>query len=365
MKTIAEQIYPQQFYAIEAIISEIQHNNLADARKQVDEYFDRLEDISHQPERFHTQLFLEALDSRLNNGSAVTNLYLVPDAGQQIRMFNFMAQKFPVVRRAQDITNAIYLDNIQREKRFVLLDIGIGTGQQAGTLIEQLVAREATVEEVFVIGIEPSADSMAKAAARFGELSQRHGIGIDFTGIQKTAEQLDEQDWDRIGRCINEARGKLLLNASFALHHTPSNGFRQNLFNRLKSLQPEVFVIIEPYGNYLPDDLMVRFRNAWHHYGLTFLAIDTIDASDEEKNTVKRVFFGRELLDVLGEGNRIEQYETSEMWLEKLVDAGFRPRPFTHALSNDVNPLIEIQHDRHYLGFNVKGHPIVGVICVN
>ena len=64
--------------------------------------------------------------------------------------------------------------------------------------------------------------------------------------------------------------------------------------------------------------LTARFQHAWHHYGLTFRALDSVPAPPEKAGELKRIFFGREILDVMAADNRIEQYETAEMWLSRL-----------------------------------------------
>jgi len=287
----------------------------------------------------------------------------VPDEGQQIRMFNLMAEKFPVVRFAQDIANHIFLSHIAGETGFTILDIGLGTGQQTAGLARQAVKRFPQIKQISILGIEPSIESMQKAEARFQELATELDISLSFTGIRKTVEQLDATDWALLETRRREESGKFLINASFALHHVQPVEFRTELFRRIKSFNPSAFVIIEPYGDFTPADSLTRFQNAWHHYGLTFRAIDTIDAAEEEKSAVKRVFFGREMIDVLGEGERVEQFETAEMWVQRLKQAGFGIQPVDNIITEDFNPVIQIDRTETYLGFNVNNHPIVAVIC--
>jgi SAM-dependent methyltransferase len=366
MLTISNTIYPEQFDRLEAIIAALQSGKLSQAESLMAAMAQRQPEISSLPERLQTQLFLDALTSRIKQAAETENLYLVPDEGQQIRMFNFMAEKFPVVRYAQEIANTIFLNQIAQEERFVILDIGIGTGQQIAGLIERLAEQKAPTRQITVLGVEPSAESLDKAELRFQQLAQAHGIRIAFTGIQKTVEQLTPDDWTLLHNEIQGTGGKLLLNASFAMHHVQPPPLRTTFFQQLKALEPAVFMMIEPYADYTADSLMERFKNAWHHYGLTFLAIDTIDdASDSEKSTVKQVFFGREMMDVLGAGSRVEQFETAEMWLHRLVQAGFMPNRISHTIPGGFNPLVQIKQAGSYVGFNVMGHPIVSVICAS
>lgn len=370
MQTIARQIYPERFRQVEAIVGAIRANDPALAKGLLSRHLDELTFITGNAERLQTELFLEALRTRLkemeSGPESSVNLYLTPDQGRQIRLFNLMAAKFPVVRQAQDIANTLLMDAVAQEDRFILLDIGMGTGQQAANLVTRMRERCLSVQEILLIGIDPSEESLFTARRRFQELAEESGLSIAFTDLRKTAEQMDEADWMSIQRQVDDFGGTLILNASFALHHMQPVAGRTDFFRRLKSLEPALFMLIEPYGDYTTDDVLERFHNAWHHYGLTFRAIDTIDASDEEKNELKRVFFGRELLDVLALSGRIEQYETGEMWLERLQDAGFKPFPFQWADSAESESGGPTRIARHgdYLSFDVHGYPIVAVIGV-
>lgn len=359
MKTIAHQIYPRQFQQVERIVATIQNNDLPLARQMLEHCMTDLHAILELAERLQMELFLKALQVRLDDSLSVSNLYLVPDQGQQIRMFNLMAEKFPVVRKAQEIANGLLLDAVPGVEEFVLLDIGMGTGQQAEQMLRLAHARKLPLRRVVLIGIEPSRESLQTAEARFHQLARELDLELSVIGLHKTAEQMSLSDWERIRQAGLER--PLLVNASFALHHTRQES-RDSLFVYLRALLPEVFVMIEPYGDYLTEDLGARFRHAWHHYGLTFRAIDTIDASPEEINEVKRIFFGRELPDVMAAQDRVEQYETAEMWIERVKAVGFAPFDIAPPPGGDFNPLIQLAARPDYLGFTVNNHPIVAVI---
>ena len=108
------------------------------------------------------------------------------------------------------------------------------------------------------------------------------------------------QDWQMIETLCQTPNTCLLIYAGFALHHIRPVSSRTGILEKLKALNPQVFVMIEPYSDHICLDLKQRFLNAWHHYGLTFQAIDRIEAPQEEKQTVKTIFFGNEIQDVLG-----------------------------------------------------------------
>lgn len=366
MRTVSELIYPKYYKYFEQLAQSFEEGNRDSIQNLLAEIKTSLEQIDNLSEKMQVLFFYEAFKQRLFPQTVeCENLYLLNDAGQQIKQFNFMAEKFPVVTHAQEIANGLFLNMLAERESCMFVDIGIGSGQQVIRLIKSAIKQNFKLAKIVVIGIEPSAESLEKAEENLKLLASESGLSIEFIKVNNVLENLNEQDWLTLKKRIDSAAGPVFLNASFALHHIQPVGIRQQIMQRLKQLNPALFVIIEPYSEHTVSSLVQRFRNAWHHYGLTFQAIDSIDAPAEEKNNAKRVFFGREILDVIREKNRIEQFETSEMWLSKLTDVGFHP----YGKMKDFEPLsfnqvINRQSHINYLSMNVGEYPIVSIIGV-
>jgi hypothetical protein len=203
---------------------------------------------------------------------------------------------------------------------------------------------------------------MATDAIR--EAAKQHHIKLHFTAFAKTVEQMQPSEWQQVEGIIAKADGPLLVNASFALHHVVPTAVRHDLFSRLKQYQPRRIGLIEPYADFLTPQVEERFQNAWLHYGLTFKAIDQIEASDEQKRDLKTVFFSREIQDVLSvEEQRVEQFETGEMWSNRLIEAGFKLSVSPEAAAVRLNfPMVDVAPYEHYLAFTVGGSPIVSIM---
>lgn len=362
MSTIADQIYPEDYRCIEALIIAIEQGKQLEAAQRLAELEAHVSHIQSLPRRLQSELFLNAIKCRLEQTKA-ENLYLVKDDGQQIKMFNFMAGHFPVVQAAQKIANTVFVSSVGNSQHVVILDIGIGSGMQMANFIQQALNQCPHLSSFSVLGIEPSADSLVRAEGRLDDLTRELKVPISFTGFAKTMEELDSADWEIIQSQVNLNKGTFLVNASFALHHIRPLAFRNTLFGKLKALSPKAFMMIEPYADYTSDSLLSRFKNAWHHYGLTFRALDTIPENEDDKNTLKQVFFGREMIDVLAEEGRIEQFEPAEKWADRLHQAGFETRRIDNLPhSEKINPLIQIEEGQGYIRFNVSGCPIVAIL---
>lgn len=365
MKTMAEQIYARQYNHFAKVLQALGTHNLERARHSLAEISRALDAQTEGPEHIQTSFFLKALEKRLSGNVEIEeNLYLLPDHGQQIQMFNFMAQKFPVVRFAQELVNQQYLEVLKGQPDVTLWDIGIGNGQQMVRLIEALIRLGHPPQTLQVLGLDPSAASLAQAEQSLATVCEQAGIKLQFYGFAKTVESLDVADWEKIERVLRPKQGLWVANASFALHHIAPVEERTHFFTKLRALNPALFCLIEPYADFLEPALKTRFENAWHHYGLAFWAIDQIDAPLENRNLLKSVFFGREIIDVIAkDSGRIEQFETGEMWAQRLRGSQFLPTPLT--VNESVIPgfeSIRIQACETYTGLMAQGHPVISIL---
>lgn len=365
MNITAGNIYPKHYLSLERIVSALMAGQTQAAEVLIKDIVNELGTSVNTFEVTQTLFFLEALRRNLGERTAdIGNLYLLPDQGQQIKMFNFMADKFPLVRYAQNIVNSSYRDVIGQQSAATVLDIGIGTGQQMVRLIDMLAQSGELPETLTIIGIEPSGESLASAESTMQTLMGKYPCSLRFIPIQGTLESFTDDAWDTLKARIAERPGTLIVNASFALHHVYPPDVRAGLFERLRGLNPAVFAMIEPYADFLDGELATRFQNAWLHYGLTFRAIDQIEAPQDDKNLLKKVFFSREIQDVLSlEPVRIEQFETGEMWAQRLIKAGFKPvMPADADVSGPAFPLVTVTRNEGYIAFNVDGSPIVSIL---
>ncbi len=371
MKVIAEQIYPEKYEVFQHILerdilSPHAGPDPVHSTSAATETVDRLSGDESTPEGIQASFFANAFRKRLQGEfSDLDNLYLLPDQGQQIQMFNFMAQKFPVVRYAQEILNNAYLEDLKGQTEALIWDIGIGNGQQIVRLIDAWrKTGEPLPLRMTVIGLDPSESSLSQAEQALGKVCGTAGIELSFVSLPKTVEALTEEDWLQLDALLAPMAGQWLANASFALHHIQPVSLRDAFFSRLKSNRPARFGMIEPYADFLTDNLQQRFANAWHHYGLSFWAIDQIDAPAENKNLLKSVFFGREILDVIAKDEgRIEQFETGEMWSERLQKAGFQlDLPQGLPASIPGFPAVGVQSFGQYIGFTAKAFPVISIL---
>lgn len=311
-------------------------------------------------------IFAAALSKRV--GEEVMeeiNLYLRDYDVAQIRLFNLLATKVPTVSLTGPIANNLLATFMRGRDEVSLIDVGIGTGRQEVHLLHTLAARKALPRKLTIVGIEPSWESLEEANWVIMAAAMEVGADVEFRSIQKLAEQFSDEDWES----LKALPGDILINEAFAVHHIISldggPDLRDHVFKKLCELNPTVFVLSEPNSDHHIGDLERRFENCWNHFGLTFKLIDELDIEERDKNALKVCFFGREIEDILGNGERFrcERHEPATAWLSRLERAGFvRYRAFS-SLSAFAHDAIRVVAHDGFVGLDYGGETLVAVLC--
>ena len=271
-------------------------------------------------------IFLKALWKNVDpkEFSHSGNLYLQNFDSQQIDLFNLMSNKMPMVYFAVRLANDLLTSLILPHSEVVLIDVGIGTGQQIVKLLKHLKVMDHNPRSIHVVGIEPSESSLMRAQA---DIKAQSGFNfqVTFEPFLGSAENLNDSDWKKI-----KGLGKtIVINEAFAIHHVTSHlgapDQKIAVLEKLRELEPVGFVLSEPHSNHQSEKLMTRFENAWKHFGLVFDVIDAQPLKKIERDAMKLNFFAREVEDILGtdEAIRSERHESAEMWVDRLKQAGF------------------------------------------
>lgn len=308
--------------------------------------------------------FFDAIDKKIRQNTwEVPNLYLLKD-DEQINLFNLMNEKFPLVTEAKSIVTKAINTVVHLEKPLVILDIGIGTGKQISTIIKGLHKEMNFTNRVVIHGIDPSSQNLEIASQKLTSLSTSTNLEIEFYPIVSTIEDLSDVDWASIEHSFSQQKYNRLVNAAFSLHHSPPS-YRNDMFHKLKTLQPDLLTIIEPDADFLTNDYTSKLANAWNHYHQAFSVINHMKINDCDKKSLKTGFFGREIHDLFSE-NCVEQYETGNSWIHRCFESGFKTLSEVSRLFPDETlPCgIELIRNSSYFSLNVFGKPVVSVMVV-
>ncbi|MCB0699266.1 MAG: hypothetical protein KDC11_05425 [Chitinophagaceae bacterium] len=299
--------------------------------------------------------------SRRFSGSGITeNLYESVAGVSQIRLFDILIHQFPFVKHSQEMTNNAIVDIMRKHEEVCIVDIGIGLGTQILHILEK--AKELTnLRKVTVVGIEPFENALSVAEEKINACKEDLAFELQFVSVPEYIETVSLTKY-----C--PANTVTIVNASLALHHIGTEVERNNVIATIKSIQPEAFFLIEPNVNHFTNDLAARMLNSYEHFISIFQVIDRLDASNEDKNALK-LFFGRELEDILSKSDdkeRFEKHEPVSAWLQRLHKNGFKTN--TQALLTSPEEILGVKilpFPKGYVGFVEKSETVLSVIAAS
>jgi hypothetical protein len=318
-----------------------------------------------RPEDLRYYIFASALSRRLQSGkTAEINLYLRQYEQTQIALFNLLAEHLPTVAMAGPLANEVLSRFVGGHDEVTLLDVGIGSGRQEVALVHLLAGRGTLPRKLNVIAVEPDAGSLIEAGTALQDAADALGFELEFHPVHKVAEELDEADWAHFA---SFHATPLVVLGAFAVHHVrpgPERRTRDELFHRLRALEPDAVVLCEPSSNHDSADLMERFQAAWHHFGLTFGLIDGLGVDEGQKAAMK-MFFAREIDDILAnaEEARCERHEPVDAWVRRMRDAGFTPYPELEAFQGREAGGVRVRARDGYLGLDHGDETLVAIVC--
>lgn len=287
-----------------------------------DIYYESLEDID-EPEAMFTYTLSKAMRKHLIDGQSQEHIYLQRFEIPQIRLFELLIQQFPLANLSQHCTNTLLVDALIKHTNPVLMDIGIGTGFQVSNIIEGLSKKANNqIKCLHVVGIEPFADALKMTEQNIKHISENAPFEVKLTVKEAFIEQMNQ---DELLQMLPAQYDGLYVNASFSLHHIQQLSQRKAVFEILKNLEVDAFVLSEPNSNHFELSYQKRFQNCKNHYGVLFQIIDTLSITATEKAALK-LFFSREIDDVLGntEEVRVEKHFATEQWVQLFEETGFK-----------------------------------------
>ena len=306
-------------------VSKVKKTLLDQLESNVDEELDN--------DRLLRHLISEALLRRIDHNLLDSkHIYLQKFEISQIDMFSKMNKIVPQVSASHEIANQFLVNTIGRNESATLFEIGIGKALQLVKLI-QLLSKDSSskLRSLHVIGLDPDDGNLKYSEKALNELNKKVSFTISFTGHHKLLEEFSETEFDSINNCESDV---LMINAAYSFHHICSyprtNEVRMKWLKKLKSLNPDVFTLIEPNSDHNSDNIIERIRHCYHHFYSMFESIDQSQLPKSYKYTVKTQFFGREISDIFSKDDRyrVERHETTDDWIYKLTNAGFTPLNF-------------------------------------
>jgi hypothetical protein len=295
----------------------------------------------------------------------VGNLYLREDELQHMGLYTLLREHVPMISMTHPLANELLLPQVSSQEQAVILEIGIGNGEQLADLIHLCGTRDAAPRRLVVAGLDLSAPSLANAQRNLSAAAARWGIDFKFIALNKQVEALTNEDW----ALLDSLEGTRAVNATFALHHLRQDDtapdVRDRLFQRLRRWRPRCMVIGETDAEFNTVPLPERTGNVYDYFLGTFHHIDALHIPEGDRLLLKLGMIAREIEDILGpnEEERCERYESGQHWRERLERAGFALTPPPASLTQGSNEAITITVDRGYVTLHGAGMSLVTILC--
>ncbi|MBK8955938.1 MAG: hypothetical protein IPM34_10330 [Saprospiraceae bacterium] len=186
-------------------------------------------------EKLLATIVLHALRNRIRPGAIDENIYEKAYEMPQIQLFNILIEQFPFVKFSQQITNTAIANLIRNESEATIIDIGVGQGTQIINILE-LLKDSKQLKKLVIVGIEPFENALQIAKNRINELGRSLPFSVEFIDRQQYVELIDFS-------AMKQLPGKIVVNASLALHHIQSSKQRLDTIKSIRQLNPAAFFI--------------------------------------------------------------------------------------------------------------------------
>lgn len=292
---------------------------------------------------------------------SITNTYLKNFEVPQIVLFDILANRFPLVLKAQEIVRNLFKAAAETHQHITIIDLGIGRGLQMKAILEAL-DHYTTVRSVTVIGVEIMEEALHYTTLQLQSLAQTLRLKLDFVPLQLPVESVTKE---MLSKRISPRSTALFINASLTLHHIQDKKIRSNLFNILHSLSPNFFTLIEPNANTYEEDFEKRLFNAYDHFSALFAFTNSLDLKENEKKGLKE-FFSNDFFDPIAfpDTHRFERLDTSENWIQLAEEAGFKAIDLSeHTQDIFIRSIEIVNKNQAYIDFKFDHESLLGTMA--
>lgn len=290
------------------------------------------------------------------------NTYLKDFEIPQIKLFDILANYFPLVLESQHLAHGCLLRQMKDCSHLCIVDLGIGRSVQMQRLLHTL--NEATsIDHVTLIGVDIMQQALEHSEQLLRHEKSTLRFRLDYHLINEVVEKLD---FGKIRSLIPVDHDFVYINASLTLHHVQKSEERDAIFYNCKSLSPDLITLIEPNTSTFTDDFGLRVDRAIEHFYALYDYTNTLPLSEEEKRSLK-TFFGNDFFDPIAHADeaRFEKLERGEEWITRANRAGFSPFPFVEKewIKGKKIDNIELRiDDALYTSFCYKGLDLLSLI---
>ncbi|XP_024525989.1 scarecrow-like protein 14 [Selaginella moellendorffii] len=296
--------------------------------------------------------FVEALVARVSatgNGLFTAMCHARPTAGAMLKSVEYIMERSPFLSVRYFFPNQVILNACRGHQRIHIVDYGACFGFQWPALMQELANTPGGPPYLRITGIDsplPGGGSASDVGCMLREYAQSIGLPFKFRAVSKKWENIDAATLllsdDEVLAVNCMFRQTNLLDES-VLAESP----RKMWLNRVRSLNPRVFIQGMNNASYNVPFFMTRFLEALTHFALLFDAIDCCSQPEsKERHLLEQEKYGREIVNIVAcEGlERVERAETYKQWHSRTQRAKFELLNISDQVFHDTESLMGMYH---------------------
>jgi hypothetical protein len=298
-------------------------------------------------------------NSDAQKGSA-QNTYLKEFEIPQIKLFDILANHFPLVLESQQMAHECLVREMKDCRHLCIVDLGIGRSVQMQRLL-QILNRVPSIKKVTLIGVDIMQEALVHSERLLTDEKPNLRFAFDLHLLNDVVERMD---FEHILSLIPSDHNFLYINASLTLHHVQQGEERDALFRNCKGLSPNLMTLIEPNTSTFTDDFELRIDRAIEHFYALYDYTHTLPLREEEKRSLK-TFFGNDFFDPIAHADeaRYEKLERGEEWIARASAAGFIPFVEKGPVASRKIENIDLRiDDTQYTSFCYKGVDLLSLV---
>ncbi|CAN6471766.1 unnamed protein product [Victoria cruziana] len=282
--------------------------------------------------------FAESLEARLSGtgGNIYYNLKTKRNSAASIlKAHQLYLAACPFKRISHYLSNQTTLNVSENATKLHIIDFGILYGFQWPSFIQRLSARPGGPPRLRITGIDfpqpgfRPAERIEETGCRLSEYARMFNVPFQYRAIASKWENIEIEDLDLDDDEV------LVVNCLYRMRNLPDETVfvdcpRDIVLNKIRKMNPKVFILGIINGAYSAPFFTTRFREALFQYSAFFDMLETNTPRDHpERILIEREIFGREVLNIVAcEGSeRIERPETYKQWQARNQRAGFLQLP--------------------------------------
>ncbi|KAF8668613.1 hypothetical protein HU200_051788 [Digitaria exilis] len=328
---------------------------------------------------------LVARASRTGACKAVTAAVAAESASLHVHRFTAVelagfVDLTPWHRFGYTAANAAILDAVEGFPVVHVVELGTTHCMQIPTLIDMLASRAegppilrltvADVSAAAPTAPPPALDmSYDELGAKLVNFARSRNMSMDFRVVPTSPADAFTSliDQLRVQQLVLDGSEALVFNCHMLLHTVPDEtagsvmslaqpqqavSLRTMLLKSLRSLEPNLVVVVEEDADFTAGDVVGRLRAAFNFLWIPYDAVDTFLPKGSEQRRWYEAEVGWKVENVLAQEGveRVERQEDRGRWGQRMRSSGFRAVTFGEEAAGEVKAML----NEHAAGWGMK-----------